>query len=457
MATERLLLGTPWPRRLGAGRVAVVLAWTVLAAALMLWPALWNGYPIVFADTGTYLSQAVHRYAGWDRPVFYSVFILPLHATVSLWPIVAVQALIALYVLRLVCRILAPRLPPVWQALGVLGLGALTWLPFLVSEVMPDLFSPLLVLLLIALAWAPDRIGRRKRWLLVPLAAFMTATQQSSVPVAVLLAGILAPLAVRIRRLRPSCVAPAVLVPVLAVAALCVLNLAAHHRFALSPFGNVFYLARLIDDGPAVAELRRACPESGWRLCPHLDRLPMESDAFLWSGDSPLHQAGGPKIISTEAGAIIAATLRHEPTGVIQAAAVNALRQLGRFDSGDGLEPWTAQVTPWLARDFPAGEVARYAQARQQAGRLTLPSWLVWTHRAVALAGVAGCLTLLPQAWPRRGPALGFLIAVLLVLPVAATVTGSLSGPHDRYQSRLMWLPPFIAALCAASARRQPA
>ena len=45
----------------------------------MLWPPLWNGYPLVFADTGTYLSQAIDHYAGWDRPVFYSFFLLPLH------------------------------------------------------------------------------------------------------------------------------------------------------------------------------------------------------------------------------------------------------------------------------------------------------------------------------------------------------------------------------------------
>ena len=43
----------------------------VLAAILLLWPAFWNGYPLVFADTGTYLSQAIEHYAGWDRPIFY--------------------------------------------------------------------------------------------------------------------------------------------------------------------------------------------------------------------------------------------------------------------------------------------------------------------------------------------------------------------------------------------------
>jgi hypothetical protein len=42
----------------------------LLSAALLLWPALWNGYPLVFSDTGTYLSQAIEHYLGWDRPVF---------------------------------------------------------------------------------------------------------------------------------------------------------------------------------------------------------------------------------------------------------------------------------------------------------------------------------------------------------------------------------------------------
>ena len=79
-----------------------------VAATLLLWPAVWNGYPIVFADTGTYLSQAIHLYAGWDRPVFYSLFMLPLHLTVTLWPVVVAQALLAAWVMWLVCRVLVP-------------------------------------------------------------------------------------------------------------------------------------------------------------------------------------------------------------------------------------------------------------------------------------------------------------------------------------------------------------
>ena len=128
------------------------------AAALLLWPAVWNGFPIVFADTGTYLSQAINRYAGWDRPVFYSLFMLPLHGTITVWPVVVVQALLAAWVLWLVVLALVPDVFWVWFVAGAGVLSGTTWLPWLVSELMPDLFTPLLVLTLCLLALVPERL-----------------------------------------------------------------------------------------------------------------------------------------------------------------------------------------------------------------------------------------------------------------------------------------------------------
>ena len=94
-----------------------------------------------------------------------------------------------------------------------------------------------------------------------------------------------------------------------------------------------------------------------------------------------------------------------------------------------------------------------------------MPPWLAQTHRIAALAGIAACVALLPLAARRRSVSFGFLVAVLLVIPIAAAITGALSGPHDRYQSRVMWLPPFVAGVCIiaetrrliAAARRQAA
>ena len=434
------------------------------AAALLLWPALWNGYPIIFADTGTYLSQAIHRYAGWDRPVFYSVFMLPLHATVTVWPVVAVQALLAAWVLWLVFRVLVPGVSVIAFVGCVAALSGGTWLPWLVSELMPDLFTPLLVLVLCLLALVPERLSVWERGVLVGLATFMIASQQSSLPLVFALAAVLGchgPARASASVSCPGASEPPrrwlliVLPPALALIGLCSVNLAAHGRFAISPFGNVFLLTRVIYDGPGMAVLRRDCPGANWRLCPFLDSFPPTSDDFLWTQDSPLNRAGGAKIVSGDAGAIIQAALLADPVGEVRAALANTLKQMAQFDSGDGLNPWPAQVSPTIDRDFPARERAAYASARQQAGFLSVPPLLARIHKIVALSGSIGCAILLPVAFKRRASCAGFLLAVLLALPVSAAITGGLSAPHDRYQARIMWLPPFIAVLSFASLRRR--
>jgi hypothetical protein len=177
----------------------------------------------------------------------------------------------------------------------------------------------------------------------------------------------------------------------------------------------------------------------------------------LWTGQSPLNLAGGPKLVSRDAGAIIKAALLAEPATEALAAMSNTLEQLRRFRSGDGLQPWPAQVTPWIQRDFPPAESARYAAARQQNGRLDVPWPLAAIHQSISLLGVAICLLLLPRAIRRRADCAGFLLVALVALPVSAAITGGLSAPHERYQSRIMWLPPFIAALSLAALRQQDA
>ncbi len=419
---------------------------------MLLWPALWNGYPIVFADTGTYLSQAIHHYAGWDRPVFYSVFMLPLHATITVWPVVVVQALLSAWVLWVVCRVLRPGVTGFAFVGGIAVLAGVSWLPWIVSELMPDIFTPLLILLVCLLALSPQHLSRRERIVCVMFAAFMITSQQSSIPLVCVLVAVLALFARRLAM--PVRWTLLILPPVLAVIALCSANLLAHGRFAVSPFGNVFLLARVIYDGPGMAALCRDCLVTGWRLCPYVDAFPATSDDFLWTPGSPLNQAGGAKIVSQDADAIIRAALVGDPVGEGRAMLANAGRQLSMFASGDGLNPWPAEVSGWIERDFPRWEAAAYEAARQQGGSLAVPTVMADLHVVAGLAGVLSCMILLPIAWARRAPCAGYLLAMLVVLPVSAAITGGLSAPHDRYQSRIMWLPPFMAVVSFRAMKR---
>ena len=159
--------------------------------------------------------------------------------------------------------------------------------------------------------------------------------------------------------------------------------------------------------------------------------------------------------MSAEASRIVAAAIRAEPGAELTAALDNTMRQLVTFGSGDGLHAWPATVTPWIRRDFPRFEQAAYAASRQSVGRALLPSWLGVLHVAAGVAGIGVSLAFLPGLLARRNVLAGFVVAVLAALLANAAVTGALSGPHGRYQSRVMWLPVLTMILAAAADRRQ--
>lgn len=435
---------------LGRRAAASPIPPVVLSAALWLWPAVYNGYPLVFDDTGTYLSQAVHRYLGWDRPPFYSIFLLCLHLTVTTWPAVAVQALLAAYIVRLVQRVLLPGMGP-WCLVPIAGGAALaTALPWFAAQLMPDIFTPLLVLALAMLLFTADRLSAGEQWWLVLFSAFAIAAQQSSMALAPALTLLLLPLrrvAGRAMPLGRAGLARLAAGPALAMAAAAAVNFAGHHRLAVSPYGNVFLLARVIYDGPGMDVLRRDCPRAGWRLCPFRDRMPANSDLFLWRPDSPVMLAGGHVAVSADADAIIAEALRREPRREFIAWLDNTLTQLRRFATGDTLDACPTTVTPWIDADFPPFERAAYAAARQTRGELAVPAWMQRLHEVTAVIGIAGCAVLLVAGIRCRHRAAGFAAAVLLAVLLNAGIAGGLSTTHDRYGSRVMLLAPMVALL----------
>src|ERR1700756_2737611 len=82
-----------------ANRLAAALA----AMAVLLAPALWNGFPLLEYDTGGYLARWFEGYLVPSRSVVYGLFLVagwPL----DFWPIVVLQAAAALWILGLVLR-----------------------------------------------------------------------------------------------------------------------------------------------------------------------------------------------------------------------------------------------------------------------------------------------------------------------------------------------------------------
>jgi len=434
------------------GRLCEVLAiWA--GAVLLVWPALLNGYPIVFSDTNAFLLQAGRSLVFFDKPWVYGPFLLALHGNTTLWLPVAAQGLIVSHVLWLVLRQFAVQ--TAWRHLGLCALLALgSAAPWVAGLLMPDIFAPVVVLTIFLLAF-DHGLRRWERGWLIGLAAFAIASHLAHL---VLAAACIAAVGV----LRWRRISVATLPLGMALVMLAATNMVAFGKFAISPYGAVFSLARMASDGLVDPVLARNCPASGWRMCAWAGRFPATSDRFLWDVNGPMWTTpGGPIGLAPEAAAIIKRVIAEDPLGVLRTGLANALRQATMAGVGDALVPDSLDTPMAISARalFPAEERTRFAAGLQARGMLA--PWgtvLNLPHAILLLAGALTTLGLLGS--PRTDALLRSLAALILVgLLANATVTGALSGPHDRYQARIAWLSllvPTLALLMAFGRKVAP-
>lgn len=458
---RREATGEAAPRtpRAGAGPVpAPLVASAVLGgAALLVWPAVFNGYPLVFSDTGGFLHQTLGPLMLWDKPWIYGPLLHAFHWRVTLWAPLVAQALLVSHLLWLAQRALRSTAAPAAHLGLCAALAVASTAPFTVALLMPDLFAPAILLALFLLGPAREAVTGPEAWYLGTVATLGIAAHLAHLPLALALACMAFLLGLpRGRALRDG--ARTALPLLAAIALLLATNWAGHGRAALSPHGATFMLARLQADGPAAAVIRARCPDAGWYLCAFADRLPMDANDFLWAPDSPVNRDAegrarflGGALIAPEAQAIVAATIAEHPLAVATAVLRNALRQLVTAGIGDTLgdDHLRTALRPRLAEGFPARERAAYDAARQPRGVLReamMP--LAPLHGAALLLSLpllaAGGL----RAW-RAGDAvaLAFLAMVLAGVLANAVATGGLSGVFPRYQARIAWLLPAAAIL----------
>lgn len=427
-------------------RLRALLA-VLAGAALLGWPSLLNGYPLVFIDTVSYLRHTAVPEVPWDKTQAYGPFLHLFHWEWSLWPPMAAQLVVASQLLWLAQRAARGLAGARWHLAVCAGLAGLTSAPWFLSTLMPDAFTALVPLALFLLAFGS--LSRAEALWVGAVATFGIAAHLSHLPT---MLAVLAMVALLARRVAPvlRSTAPAAL----AVMLLCTANAIAFGRFTPSPHGSAFLLARLQADGPAAALLRARCPEAGWHLCAFTDRLPIDSDEFLWDPTSPLNREAdgtprgkGAMRGAAEAQAIVADTVATYPMQVARAAIGNAVSQLAKTRVGDTLvaDHLDLSARRAIADHFPPAALAAFdagAQAQGSLPDLAAP-FLVPHLPALALAALLAPWLL----WRRRGPA-AMLVAIALVALLAnAVATGALSKPHDRYQARIAWLLPLAVGL----------
>jgi hypothetical protein len=452
----------------GTPRVALALrlplanpVWEAVATfalcPLLLAAALWNGFPLIFYDTGAYMLQSFGDKFVPERSPVFSLFLKYGGGGESLWLLVILQALMVAFVMVETARMLVPRI-----TLGiVLLIGStlvlLTGLPWYVGQIEPDAFTPLVVLTSYLLAFHAMRLGLWRCLALTLIGALAAAVHPSHLGLAIGLLIVLA--GFRILTLFPRFRAwprAHLLFPAVSAALSLTMIFGANYQFTrhifVSRAGPVFMFARMLQDGVVQKLLNETCPTSDYVLCRYKNRLPHRADKWLWGPGTlfvKLHRFIGTE---KESARIVHDSLVRYPWWNAKLAARDALQQLSLFYTGDQIEPQQWILYPDFHAFIP-DQMPAYSVARQQKDEIAF-RYINIVHVPVGwivLVLLAGSLVFaIRYARRRTATLLGF---IFIALVGNAIICGVFSNPHARYQSRLIWVPAYALALLTVDRR----
>lgn len=428
--------------------------WLRLAAMalplLMIAPAFWNGYPLLQWDTGGYLAR---WYEGYLVPSRSTVFGLYLHYGESsgFWINLALQSLATLWLVQLTLRVLGLLQTFRFVAISLLLILS-TALPWLASMLLTDIFAGLSVISLFVLVVGSNRISGREKAALFVFTAFAGASHSATL-------GVLLGLCAAGWMMRPF-LGKRLPLAGLAQASLTILagglmlvsaNHALSGKWAWTPGGYGVAFGRMMQDGIVARYLNDHCARESFKLCPYRNELPATADEFLW-GKSMFNALGRFDGLNDEMGYIVVHSLADYPAWQAEAALRATVQQLLHVATGEGASVWIPHTYGIIERYIPS-QVAPMRAARQQHWGINF-DYVNWLHVPVALVSMLALLGLLAHAAAnRRFDDLTLLAAtVTLALLGNAFICGVISGPHDRYGARMVWVATFVVLMALARA-----
>ncbi|MCF8476652.1 MAG: hypothetical protein K9G60_06455 [Pseudolabrys sp.] len=429
------------------------LTWTLAClacVAILVAPAIWNGFPLLQYDTGGYIASWYDGELHINRSVPYGLLLAAGHWP-DFWPVLAVQSTLTVWVLALGLRAHGLGHRP-WLLTGTIAaLSVLTALPWLSSILLTDIFAGLGVLALYLLMLRDAALRPGERHGLVLLVAAAAATHSATMMV--LLGLVLVATAVWLvdgKRIPAARLKRGVAALLLGALMVLSANWLVAGRICWTPGGMALSFGRMLQDGIVKRYLDDHCPDKTLRLCAYKDALPHDADDFFW-GSEIFDKLGRFDALDDEMGRIARASITRYPALQLKSILAETAKQIAMVETGAGIvnSAWDTYFT--IKDHTPSAEPAMKAARQQRDGISFTAINLV----QVPVAWFAMALLPLVAGYALRRHGLtdiGELTAAMtLAILGNAAVFGIFATAHDRYGARIAWLAVFAAAVTLAT------
>lgn len=271
-----------------------------ISVFVLIIPALKNGYPILFSDSGTYLSSGHSGYVPVDRPILYGIFVRHISLSWSVWLVVIMQSILFNYCLFLISKFIIKAKNPVRvQAVMSVVLALGTGIGYYSSLVIADIFASISVLTMFFLL----TIDKKEKFHIAALSILLILSigvHLSHIP---LIAGISVLVGAYLFFVKKEAFKRyfkrVVYVAGLSVATLLLLatiNYSYDVGFKVSRTNNIILATRYIESGIANRYLKQHCEDSDFNppyanLCNYTDKFGQWYAAgnYLYEDNSPLY------------------------------------------------------------------------------------------------------------------------------------------------------------------------
>jgi hypothetical protein len=442
----------------------------ILVAIEMCWAAIWNGYPMVFSgDTGAYLNGGIISFENkwisipWSRPPFYGLFTYVLDWRISLWPIVAMQALILSHLIWMTTATLLQERDIGRFIATSTFVAAFSTAPWFAGLILPDFFTSVTALGIFLLGFGRNKLSKPEYIYSFGITTLAITTHYSHTSLAIGLAATVFVLTWTrlgiIKSINKEMIAiTGVITTSIFIVSLTQTIFSKESGFA--PYKNLFILARFIGDGPALETLKSECHKKSYRLCPYIDSIEINtnpyitSDKFLWDSEkSPLYKIGVSDM-KNDAGLIIQDSLRLHLGWHIRLSIKNWITQLGTLTTGTWLEPFaknSGDGTTKIIKEHFQDEFETYTSSRQNTENLHLERINTLHITAFFVSIFVAALVILKSTREQDHTMIAFAILIIAAILINSITSGVLSRPDDRYMSRLTWLAVFYASIGATN------
>ncbi|HPT13526.1 MAG TPA: hypothetical protein PK796_01965 [Bacteroidales bacterium] len=439
-----------------------------VTSVFFILPAIYNGYPLFYSDSAVYIKFAMligninNDSLPYLSGIGYAFFMRLASCKATLWLVIMMQGLILNLLIYRVLLEFFPRNKLAYiHFFIILVLVLFSSCGWTASQLMPDIFTSFLILATF-LIYSENQKKLAEYILLSFLIEVSILSHLSNLTIAILnIPALIILFAFRkdFRASRKALLSKTILMIVLisvSVFTMKVLNKKYYNQYVMSPTGHIFLMARLADAGFMNEFLNERCKEKSYNLCEYKDCFPESYEKFLWDTKGAFYQTGGWDITQNQEYKQVIRDVLTTPK-YFYLFALNCsdhfLKQTISFRTGDGLYSWFNRESSQyqiVLENFNKPEIRNSFQSSKQIrGRLNFKYVNILNDILLAISLLIIIWCIIKKLTDRKTIQLTYVIISGLL--INAVSTSAMSSVFDRFQSRVIWLLPFLACIYIVS------